>query len=443
MARYITILGSALTALTLTACSEPEVVLAGDRLNVREVLETRGEDAAGNAANTVRAIALGAARSNAEWAQSGVSPFARTPHAALSANPQPLWSVSIGQGDSRRKRLNVDPVVAGGRIFTVDSDHQVRAVSTGGEVLWSHDLTPQRDGPEQAQGGGLAYADGRLYVASGFGSVTALDPATGGEIWTQRLGGTATGAPSVRGGVLYVVSSDQVAWALESDTGRIRWQIEGTGDVNNVAGGPAPAIGDKHVIFSFGTATVQAAFLQGGLRIWNADILGRRNGVALASIDDVTGDPLISGDTVFAGNHSGRMVAFSIHNGERLWTARQGALGPAWPAGDSVFFVSDRNQLVRLDAASGDQIWAVDLPGYEPNRNPNRRRDRAFSNHGPILAGGRLIVAGSDGLIRSFSPEDGRVVGQVQIDGGATTRPVVAGGVLYVVSGKGVLHAYR
>lgn len=430
-------------ALALAGCSEREVILTGDRMNVREVLDTRGTGDAETSQNTARAVALGAQSRNADWAQSGVSPFARVSHAAFSGSFAPAWALPVGAGDSRRNRLNVDPIVAGGRIFTVSADQQVQATSTAGEVLWTYDLTPQRDDPKQGQGGGLAFDDGRLFVASGFGTLTALDPATGAELWSQKLGATGTGKPSARGGVVYVVSGDQTGWALEADSGRVRWQIEGVADVNNVAGGPAPAISDKYVLFSFGTATLQSAFRQGGLRLWNADILGRRNGVAVAGIDDLTGDPLIAGDRVYAGNHSGRFVAFSLADGERLWTAREGALGPAWPAGDSVFFVTDRNQLVRLDADTGEQVWIVDLPGYEPKRKPNRRRDASFANHGPILAGGRLIVASTDGMLRSFDPADGSLVSSVEIAGGATTRPVVAGGTLYVVSGKGVLHAYR
>lgn len=429
--------------LALAGCDEQEPILTGERLNVRDVLETRSDPLDVVPENSARAISLGAQSSNANWPQSGVSPFARVDHAAYSGGFSPVWSQPIGAGDAKRNRLNVDPIVADGRVFTVSADHRVQATSTSGEVLWSYDLTPQRDDPKQGQGGGLAHAAGRLFVASGFGTLTALDPASGAEIWTQRLGASATGKPSARDGLVYVVSGDQTGWAVEADSGRIRWQVEGVADVNNVAGGPAPAISDKYVIFSFGTATLQSAFRQGGLRLWNADILGRRNGVAVAGVDDLTGDPVIAGDTVYAGNHSGRFVAFDLADGERRWTARQGALGPAWPAGDSVFFVSDRNQLVRLDRTSGAQIWAVDLPGYEPKRKPNRRRDASFANHGPILAGGQLIVASSDGYLRAFSAEDGSLVRSAEIPGGATTRAVVAGGTLYVVSRKGVLHAFR
>lgn len=438
----ITTISAALLGLTaLAACERPEAVLTGERLGAREILENGGAEEF-TPANRAQAISLGAA-ANGAATQSPVSPFARTNHAALSLPLQPVFATDIGKGDTRRNRLNVDPVSDGSRIYTMDSAHTVSAVSTSGQVIWRKSMVAPRDQASQAQGGGLAVEGGRLYVTSGFGTLTALDAATGAEVWSQKLGGTATGAPTVRGGLAYVTSSDSTGWAIETATGRIRWRIDYPEDYNNVAGAPAPATDGEMVVFAFGSGALQAAFKQGGLRRWTADVAGSRNGKALATVTDITGDPLISNGVVYAGNHSGRVVALSLSGGERLWTARMGALDPVWPAGESVFLVSDLNQLVRLDARTGAQIWAVDLPGYKPVRTPQKRRDSAFVNHGPILAGGRLIVASSDGLIRAFDPASGKLVGTTAIAGGATTRPIVVNGTLYVISSEGVLHAYR
>jgi outer membrane protein assembly factor BamB len=427
----------------LAGCTDREIILPGERLGVREVLQSNQGADAGASENTTVAANLPGATNNASWAQSHVSPSTRVTNAALAGTLRPIWSTSIGQGDKRRARIITDPVVADGRIFTIDSAGRVSATSTGGEALWTYSLVPLRDDASQALAGGLAYDNGRLYVTSGFGTVSAIDAANGNEIWTQRLQNTATGAPTVFGGLVYVVAGDSTAWAIEADDGRVRWQSDGLGDVGNVAGAAPPAVNDTHVVFSFGSGAVQGAFRQGGLRLWSADIVGARKGFAISLVDDITGYPVIDGNTVYAGNHSGRVVALNVNSGERLWTAQHGALDPVWPAGNSIYFVSDLNELIRLDASDGTQIWAVDLPGYEPVRRPQRRRDSAYTNHGPIMAGGRLIVASSDGVIRSFDPASGDLVGQTEIRGGATTRPVVANGTLYVVSTNGVLHAYR
>lgn len=434
---------SVIAAGVLAGCGDREVILPGERLGVRDILQDGdGTEPAETANQTVEA-AVPVATKNAAWPQSHVSPSARISNASLSSNLTQVWSTSIGQGDKRRARIITDPVVADDRIFTIDSGGRVTATSTEGQNLWTYSLVPLRDDASQALAGGLAYRGGRLYVTSGFGTVSALDGATGEEIWTQELGNTATGAPTAMGDLVYVVAGDSTAWAIEADDGRIRWQSDGLGDVKNVAGAAPPAVSATHVVFSYGSGAVQGAFREGGLQLWSADIVGTRKGFAIALVDDITGYPVISGDRVYAGNHSGRVVALNVNSGERLWTARNGALDPVWPAGNSIYFVSDLNELVRLNAEDGSQVWAVDLPGYEPVRRPQRRRESAYVNHGPIMAGGRLIVASSDGAIRAFDPASGDLVNETEIRGGATTRPVVANGTLYVVSTNGVLHAYR
>ncbi|MGB7244466.1 MAG: PQQ-binding-like beta-propeller repeat protein [Sulfitobacter sp.] len=437
-------LGVALAgALVLSACTENEAILPGVREGIRSVLENPGSDPAdaGVPENQSRAIALGAAQANANWAQSPGSPQFRTAHPALSAAPQPIWSASIGAGDSRRHRITAAPVVDAGRVFTLDAQSQVTATSTAGATLWSRDIKPVSDDDTRATGGGIAVANGTVYVSLGYGSLVALDAESGAEKWRQQLDATGSGTPTVLGDLVYVTAGDNTGWAVNTSNGRVAWQIGASTDINNVLGAPAPAVANDLVLFGFGSGELQAVFRRGGLRRWDASVLGQRPGRALSNVGDITGAPMISGDTVYVGNQSGRILALKLGSGERIWTAREGASGPVWPAGDSVFAISDTNELLRLDASDGSRIWGVPLPNFVKERP--RKRSEVVANYGPIVAGGRVIVASNDGVIRSFDPTDGTLTNTVQLPGGATTAPVVAGGTLYVVSSKGQLHAFR
>lgn len=442
MTRNGLILGLA-TVLALTACNKKDPILPGERQGLREVLQTDAAQAEANVTpdNSVELVALPAATANAEWRQAIGTSATRTVHPALGANPQLAWAVNIGAGDAHRVRITADPVVAGGRVFTLDAQAQISAVSTAGALLWSTDITPPNDASSNASGGGLAYGADKLFVSSGFGLLSALDPATGAVIWQQKLGASGTGTPAVLGDLVYVVAGDDVAWALETETGRIRWQLSGSPDIHNVLGGPAPAITDKYAIFAFGAGEVQGAFRKGGLRLWDAQIAGERLGVASARVDDITGDPVVVGERVYTGSHSGRTVALDLGNGERIWTATEGPLNRVWPAGDSIFMVTDRNEIVRLATEDGRRIWGHELPLFK-NKRPRRQSD-IIGHFGPIIAGGQLIVASGDGVLRFFDPASGLPRGTVDLPGGATTNPVVAGNTLYVVSKKGQLLAFR
>ncbi|MEM6305614.1 MAG: PQQ-binding-like beta-propeller repeat protein, partial [Pseudomonadota bacterium] len=209
----------------------------------------------------------------------------------------------------------------------------------------------------------------------------------------------------------------------------------------NVIGAPAPALTGQYAIFAFGSGEVRGVLRRGGLQRWTTSVVGRRPGRAGSLISDVTSAPVVSGNRVFVGNQSGRLSALDIGSGRKLWTARDGAIGPVWPVGGSLFAITDLNELVRLDASDGSRIWGVALPNFVKERP--RRQSEIVAHYGPVLAGGRIIIVSNDGLMRSYSPTDGALLGTTEVPGGATTAPAVAGGTLYVVSAKGQLHAFR
>jgi outer membrane protein assembly factor BamB len=447
----------------LAACGQRERPLPGERLDLRALetpgiaapLDARDAAAAPGATqvataaavrspvppNRVVPVALPAATVNANWTHRNGSATHRTRHPALSPAPQRLWSTSIGSGNTRRARITADPIVADGRIFTLDSQATVGATSLAGQPLWRRDISPASDRATDASGGALAYGAGRLFAVTSFGRLVALDPATGAELWSQRLDAAATGAPTVVGDLVYVAARDSRGWAVQVDTGRIAWELPATPTPSVMTGGAGPAVTDRLAIFPFGSGEVVAALRQGGIRIWSANIAGQRRGRVYATVTDITGDPVVDGDRVYVGNQSGRVAALNLASGERIWTATEGAYSPVWPEGGSLFLVSDQAELVRLDAATGARIWGAELPYFEAQRL--RRLKAVTAHYGPVVAGGRVWVASGDGALRGFAPESGALVHQVTLPGGAASNPAVAGGVLYVLSANGQLHAFR
>ena len=127
--------------------------------------------------------------------------------------------------------------------------------------------------------------------------------------------------------------------------------------------------------------------------------------------------------------------------GLRSWEVDEGALNAPLVVGGSVFVISDENRLVRLNGASGEVIWSTPLPYYTPAKE--KKRKAIYASYGPVLAGGHIVVASSDGLLRLFNAADGTLAASTEIPGGAASAPALAGGVLYLVSGDGKLLAFR
>ncbi len=417
----------------LAGC-ERELVLPGERLPVRA-------DAVAEAGQAAAPISLPAAVANADWTHRGGTARHAGPHGVLSAAPQLVWSVGIGQGDSRKNRISAAPVVADGRVFTMDSEARVQATSTAGAVLWTADLTASFDRDGGISGGGIAVGGGVVYAATGYGELVALKADTGGVIWRQRLDSPVTGAPAVEGGIVYAVGRDGSGWAVKADTGRVMWTVAGPVGASGMVGAAGPTVTDTLVLFPFASGGLTAALKQSGVQVWQAPVTGQRLGRAYGGVTDITGDAVAMGERTYVGTASGRTAALDTSSGERVWTAVEGAMNPPLVVGGSVFVVNDENRLVRLDAETGAEIWAVAMPYFTAEKA--KRHKAIVPLFGPVLAGGRLAVASGDGELRLFDPADGSLLGGAVIPGGAAAAPALAGGMLFVVGAKGQLHAFR
>lgn len=445
-------LGLWVSAVALLAACQPETILPGERFDIDvPVADTlpEGESAGAahilrsdkvKAADGARAISLASAVSVASWPQRGLSTERRLPHLALSSSPSLIWSAAIGDGNSRKYRITADPVSDGSRIFTLDAQSQVVAHSTGGARLWAADLTPPGETGTQS-GGGLVVHEGTVYATSGWGTVTALDAASGQVKWRQKIGAVGTAAPVVSGGLLYAVGRNNLAWAIRLADGKVVWTVQGQPARAGYLGGAGAAVDGRIAVLPFAGGQVTAVLKQSGVTLWNA-VVGGDRGTAYASlIRDVGADPVIDGGRVYVSNAAGKLAALDAGRGERIWTADEGTMGSVVPAGGSLFFVSDANELIRLDAATGQRVWGTPLPNYLKDKPKNRKA--VHSHNGPLVAGGRVVIASDDGLLRFFDPASGALTHQLPLPGGAASNPIVVGGVLYVVSEKGQLLAFR
>lgn len=432
----------------LAACGERELILPGERFDPRTPLDAsipvEGQPLPTEApppANVSAPIALPPAQSLADWAQRGGNARHLAPHAALSAAPVRVWSVGIGAADTRRQRISTQPVVAGGRVYAMDALAQVTAVSTAGAALWSVSLAPPRDG-SAISAGGLAFDDGRLFATTGFGEIVAIDPAAGSVIWRQRMDAVPGGAPAVANGQVFAVARDGSAWGLRATDGHVLWRLPAVPAPAGVIGAAAPAVAANAVILPFSSGQLVAIEPTSGSVVWAGAVAGDRLGTALSVRNaDITGDPVVAGDTIYVANQGGRTLALDATTGQRRWIANEGAVSPVLPVGNAVFLVSDQSRLVRLDAATGETVWAVEMPHYVKDK-PKRFKE-ITAHYGPVLAGGRLVVASGDGQVRFFSPTDGTLLGGVEIPGGAAAAPAFAQGMMFVTGKNGQLHAFR
>jgi len=410
----------------LNPFAEKEVPLPGKRVPIIAATESLpGELAAGD-----RPVALPPPQVNAAWSQPGGSANNALGHLVVGASLKQTWTADAGTGSSKSAKLTASPIVYEGRIFTLDADSEVRAFSAaGGGLAWKASMRPEGQRGNGGHGGGIAAENGRIYAASGFGTVAAIDAQTGKKLWEKPLGVALRASPTVAGGRLVVIAADGRAFCLSTTDGAELWVYRGLPERASLIFNPSPAIAGDIVLLPFPSGEMVAVRLTDGAQIWTENLARARMASSIASMSDV-GRPVVDGDVAYAVGHAGRMIATKVRTGERLWQLSVPSIQMPWTAGDNVFVVDTQGQLMAISRRDGKIVWTAKLPG-------------ANTWSGPTLAGGQLWLVSGKGQLVGVDAVTGRLGAQLNVGQASFVAPVVADGRLYVLTDEARLVAFN
>ncbi len=436
MRRAITLLA---LATTLASChafkSKPKTPTTGPRI---AVLDFESQAKVEPELESV-AVVLPPPAVNADWPQPGGTPAKNGGHLALPDTLSVAWVAKIGKGSTGQRRLNAAPVVAGGRVFTMDTDGGVEAFAVAtGKRLWAQRITMKKK-DNLAFGGGVSAADGKVYATTGFGVVEAFDAATGATVWRKELGLPLRGAATVAGGRVYALSPDNQLFSLKGDTGDTAWSVQGTVEVSGLLGTAAPAVAQDTVVAGYSSGELSALRVENGRTVWSDALARTGRTTALAALTDIDASPVIDRGRVFAIGHGGRMAALELATGQRVWERNFAGVNQPWVAGDFIYVVTLDGQLICVTRAEGKIKWLHQLPRFKKPKT----KAGAFVWSGPVLASDRLLVAGSNRTLESVSPYTGKPISSVKLSGPAYLPPIVAGNMVFILTDDGKLTAYR
>jgi outer membrane protein assembly factor BamB len=235
--------------------SKPEEKLPGERVAVITDSNTLAIDPT----EAARPVQLPAPQANGSWTQPGGAPSNSLGHLAFGDQPRKAWSADAGTGSSSSGRLSAMPLVADGKVYTLDAGGKVSAFSaSNGGKIWSASITPENEKAREGFGGGLALDGGHLYAATGYGTVVSLDPSNGALVWTKRVGKPIRSSPTASGGKIYFVSTDNILYALSDSDGQQLWTARGLPQAATLLSNVSPAVAGGVVVASFPAGDVAA-----------------------------------------------------------------------------------------------------------------------------------------------------------------------------------------
>jgi outer membrane protein assembly factor BamB len=440
MIRRIAVATVVVVALALGGCGltkgkTKSTPTLGNRIPILSRIEAGTKVDAGM---SVLDVVLPPAEANPDWEQAGGTASKSYGHLVLAQAPRKVWTARIA-GSSPKQRLAAAPVIGGGKLYVMDTEGMVRAFdATTGRETWKAAFRL----PSSAAsvfGGGAGYSDGKVFITTGLGEVAAMEAASGKVLWRVKPAGPLRGSPTIALGGVYVMTQDNQIIALNVADGTQLWSESGSVAQTGVFGVAAAAAGQGTIVAGYSSGELVAYRYENGRQLWS-DALARTSiATSVSTLTDIDADPIIERGRVYALGQGGRMAAYELVTGQRVWELNLAGISTPAVAGDWIFTLTDEDKLLCIAKATGRVRWIAQMKAY---RNVKKKKGPIFFT-GPVLAGERLWMANSEGELLAASVIDGAVKRYAKLGAPVTLAPVVAGGMLYVLDDSGHITAFR
>ena len=438
----LSVLGKSLSAgfvmLALSACSESELILDGDRIAIIEASNMIAADPA--------AFAEGAGLPDAIDILNAGHPGLSAGHTGgnvKAALPfKRAWRASIGgSGDSLTELAQ--PMVAGEQVFTVAPNGTVTAfdIKTG-KTNWQVSVEEFTDDPLPGIAGGLAVRGETLFVHAGGRSLAALSVQDGSTIWSISVRLPVRGGPTVIGQeAIAVTDLDGNIFAYSANDGSLFWERTGLPVNTVVYGAPSPAFANGQLAVAGYGGDISLLDANSGQIIWSDSLAAFSPRTPLQRLGDIRAHPVFDGGLVFAVSQAGQIAAFNARSGLSIWDQPIGGIEMPWVAGKSLFLQTIDGRLYALRRSDGAVRWVADLPGALPKGVVASKDIPRYV--GPIVVDGKIMVISKSGSLFAFDADTGDGGKTIDVGSDVVTAPQLASGMMFVLSGNGTLTAFE
>lgn len=359
-------------------------------------------------------------------------------HVALAPSVAPLWSASLGEGATSDARILSTPVLAGAHLYGLDSVGIVRALNRQtGNLVWETLVIPEAKEGYPVLGGGVSFEDNRLFVATAYSELLALNAGNGSLLWRKSLGSPSRTAPAVHKGRVYVVTVNNQLEVFDARSGEILWVHSGVIESVGFLGASTPAVENDIVVVAYSSGEVFALRAKNGHVLWFETVAAPKRADSAATLAHIRARPVIDKNVVYVINHNGQMAALNLYNGQRIWERDIGGVHTPAVVGDVIFQITTRNELICLDKHHGRLYWVKPLPVV-----PDFVGTGEWA--GPLVAGSLLYITGINGQLLVLDPQKkGAIKGVYTLPAGASLSPIAAGKTLYILTDTGEVAAFR
>lgn len=355
---------------------------------------------------------------------------------------KPLWVKNVGAKsflESRQFGIGLGKT----NVYIADAKGRISALNQeSGEVVWTRAL-------DDLVSSGPTVDGDLLYVGSNEAQLYALNANNGETVWESTLSSEVLADPAVNEKNIYVQTIDGKLYALNKKTGEKIWVDSREVPALTLRGTSSPLVLKSIVVAGFANGKISAFDLDTGNRLWETAISVASGRTDLQRMIDIDGSIQADDDQIYAATYQGRIAAISQLNGRTTWSRDMSAFNGVKLDGQQLFLADASDHIWSIDRKTGATIWRQDkLEG----------RDLTAVTVLPDA----IVVADGAGYIHWLSRDDGSFVSRESLletynwayhdfgdddrtesDFGVSNELKVANNKLYVRNNMGALSVFQ
>jgi len=269
-----------------------------------------------------------------------------------------------------------------------------------------------------------------LYISTGLGNVYCIDILKAKIEWTKSFLIQFSRPPLVYENKLFVISDDNQTFALNKLNGETLWSHTGNIEEISIIGGSKPIIDKNILIVTYSSGEIYALNENDGSTIW-FDNLSSSSFFVKSNVNDIQAPATIEKDNVYVPSFSEKLMVYDLKTGREKWDIKVSSVNPLVISADTMFILDTSGKLLCLDKTNGKLLWAVQLRISKNGEEINW--------YGPLLSTNKLLVVNSDGLVLSLSPFTGKILSKTKFDERILTNPFQVKENIFLISEEGTL----
>ena len=334
----------------------------------------------------------------------------------------PVFSQNVAstdEADPLRMRLDVDH----GVIFVINPNGEVEAFQ-GKQRLWQKKIS------KQGLSSGVEAKDGLVVVGSPKGQLFALDQATGETKWTAQLSGAILAPSLIHAGRVITVANDGTVFAHEVETGKQAWTYNLPNVQFSLRGQAAPvALDARNVLIASANAYIYAIDAISGTPKMQRRVAVSEGRSDIQRLIDIDGEPAVAGQFIVTTSYQGQVTVLDLASQQVVWSEDASSIQRPEVKGNGVFVAQTDGKITAYEITTGNKLWEND-----------QLLNRQLSN--PVMLGNDLVVGDLDGVLHLIDPSTGAIIGRSKTSGEVRTLRVIDNQ-LYVSTRKGAMSVWQ